>query len=246
MKRPWIILLIIGALLSGACSISGGGHTLRGSGTVESETREVSDFTRISIDGVGELHLVQGDTASLEIEADDNILRRIQTRVVNGELYIDYESGFWGWNILPSRPIRFYVTVPELEEMTINGGARILNEGWEGDELRLVVNGAADISWWNVSLNALDIRLEGGADCDISGQTGQLDLQVDGAGSVNLDDMQVTRASVTVNGVSDVRLWVTDSLDVDINGAGQVQYYGAAEVVSQIDGIGSVRKLGEK
>lgn len=248
MRTKWMILVIIGAILTLACGFPGffSSRNLRGSGNVETETREVSDFQRVSIDGVGELHLVQGEQESLRIEAEDNILDKIETRVVGGKLTIGYESGFLGWNIVPTEPIRFYLTLPELDEMTVNGGVKIMSEAWEGNDLLLTINGAADIELESVSLNRLELRLEGGSDCEISGETGSLEVRVDGAGAVDLDELRSSTAEITVNGLSDVRVWVTDSLDVEINGAGQVGFYGDPEVTSVINGLGSVQNLGEK
>ena len=41
------------------------------------------------------------------------------------------------------------------------------------------------------------------------------------------------------------RFGATETLDVDIDGAGNVRYYGSPHVTQDIDGISSVRGLGE-
>jgi len=60
--------------------------TIVGSGTPISEFRNVTDFTKVSSEGVFEVAITQGDVQSVEIIADDNIIHRVKTEVVDNEL----------------------------------------------------------------------------------------------------------------------------------------------------------------
>lgn len=57
------------------------GPTERGSGTMKTETRQVSDFRAVEISYPAEVVISQGTSESLKIEADDNVLPGLQTRV---------------------------------------------------------------------------------------------------------------------------------------------------------------------
>ncbi len=70
------LLLIVLAFLSLAfsgCSMVSLGRQLRGSGNVTTEQREVTAFTAITVSGVGEVVITQGDTDRLTVETDDNL-----------------------------------------------------------------------------------------------------------------------------------------------------------------------------
>src|SRR5512134_3419247 len=50
-----------------------------GSGNVITQTREVGDFDKVSFSSFGELTIQQGESESLSIEAEDNVLAEIET-----------------------------------------------------------------------------------------------------------------------------------------------------------------------
>ena len=72
-------------------------ETINGSGNLITETRGATPFTKVSSEGVFEVTINQGATQSVEITADDNVIGRVKTRVVNDELQLylddDYEGG---------------------------------------------------------------------------------------------------------------------------------------------------------
>ena len=63
-------------------------NTIRGSGNITKESRQVSGFREVSVRGSGHLSITQGEIESLEIECDDNLLPYIQTIVRNEILKI--------------------------------------------------------------------------------------------------------------------------------------------------------------
>ena len=82
--RRWAAFLVVlsAALLLSACGFS----IIQGSGNIQSETREVSDFTAVDFSGFGELTIVQGDTEGLTIETDDNLHDHIEFNVIDSVL----------------------------------------------------------------------------------------------------------------------------------------------------------------
>ncbi len=98
-----IFTLIASVFILSACGV----FVTRGSGIMATETREVSGYDAIEIEGYGNLIITQGETESLEIEAEDNILPHITTKVRNGTLHIRYDDNRWRSNILPTRSVTF-------------------------------------------------------------------------------------------------------------------------------------------
>src|ERR1041385_8374415 len=63
-----------------------------GSGKVVSQTREVSKFNSISVDYPAQVFITQGNTESLKVEAEDNVLPGLKTEVHNNTLQIFYKT----------------------------------------------------------------------------------------------------------------------------------------------------------
>src|SRR5438874_537424 len=62
--------------------------TVQGSGTRASETRQVDPFSAVDSVGAEDVTITIGAQQSITVEADDNILPLIETKVSNGRLRI--------------------------------------------------------------------------------------------------------------------------------------------------------------
>ncbi len=129
MKRAglWILaaLLVAAFTATGCIGVDGdtwlNAKTVRGSGDVESEVREIRDVDAVELGTIGNLYIKIGDEESLEIEAEDNLLRYIETDVHGGELIIDTRNV----KLRTRRPINYYLTVKELAAVNISSSGNI-------------------------------------------------------------------------------------------------------------------------
>ena len=128
MKNRTSYLLVLVALMSSilACSVNignnVGGNTIRGNGTVVTETRDVSNISSIELAMTGRLHITMGDSDALTVEAEDNLMGYIQTDVSLGMLVIKTKQGI---NLQPTRPITYELTVSKLDAITISSDGDI-------------------------------------------------------------------------------------------------------------------------
>jgi predicted small secreted protein len=72
MKRLTVILLAI-SLAIVACNISLPSG-VQGSGNIVTQSIDVGGFDQVGLTTIGNVYIEQGDTESLTIETDDNIL----------------------------------------------------------------------------------------------------------------------------------------------------------------------------
>src|SRR5215218_10670529 len=116
MQRIHLLIgLLLLALLVGGCDTA-----LRGSGNVKTESRNVSGFQQVELDGQGTLTITQGDNEALTVEAEDNILPRIKTTVANNRLTISFDrQGLTA--IEPTRPINYALTLKDLSALDLSG-----------------------------------------------------------------------------------------------------------------------------
>ena len=89
MKKRVVLLLAL-VLLLAACD----GGDQGGSGKVITEERDVSGFDRVHLTGSGVAEIIQGETESLVIEAEDNIMSSIESKVENGTLTLGQKANY--------------------------------------------------------------------------------------------------------------------------------------------------------
>ena len=78
--------LLLGA---SACHVSASvGNGEQGNGVAKTDTREVTDFDEIEVDGTVKLDLATGPLDKLTVTGDENLLPLIATEVVGGRLVI--------------------------------------------------------------------------------------------------------------------------------------------------------------
>lgn len=193
------------------------GNSIRGSGTVISESREVKDFTSIELIGSGKLLIEQSDKESLSIKTDDNLMEHITTTVDSGMLKLHNLV-----NLNPSAGVTYTLSVKKLERVGVSGGAEMDAKGIHTESLILTVSGAGDIK--------------------ITGDTKDLKVAISGAGELSAEGFASKNASVSITGAGHAVVAVSDRLDVEVSGAGEVQYVGNPKVTQNITGVGSVTK----
>lgn len=222
----------------------GGGVT--GSGVVETENREVSDFNAIVVGYPAEISIRQGETESLEIEAEDNLLPQLSAEVRNGALHLENSERNWSERVNPTKPVLVTITVVELNNIQFSTAGKMLVEGLQTDSLTVSVSGAGDISLTELDAEDLDFSLSGAGNINADGDAKSIQLSISGLGNFNGGDLHSQDANVHISGAGSATLWADETLDASISGAGSVDYYGDPSVQEHISGVGSVNKVGEK
>ncbi len=114
-----------------------------------------------------------------------------------------------------------------------------------GPALRAIkVEGAARIRLDQLHQNRLAVQIDGSGSVHGSGSVRDLVVRIDGAASIHLAGMTEQHARVLINGTGRVAIAPTDSVSVDINGAGDVRLHSdPPHVSSEIDGAGEVTRV---
>jgi len=102
----------------GSSSSSSQGATSSETSDVTSESREVSGFNEVELKGVGNLSIRQADIKSLTVEAEEDVLPKIRTKVENNRLIIGSEPNT---PISTTGPINYKVTATDLNALEVSG-----------------------------------------------------------------------------------------------------------------------------
>jgi len=214
MNKTRLVLMLWALAIVAGC-----GSGTRGSGTVTSDSRKVSDFTGVELNGSGKLIIEQSDIESLSITSDDNLLPLLTSEVQGSTLKLGTKDFM---SVKPTNGITYKLLVKKLNSIGVSGGAEIDAKGLLTDSLSIAVSGAGDIR--------------------ITGETKDLKIAISGAGNFDGEGFKSKDASVSISGVASAKVAVSDLLDVHVSGAGDVEYIGDPKVTQEISGAGSVKK----
>jgi hypothetical protein len=195
-----------------------GGRAVKGSGNITTEKRELSGFKAIEVSGVFQVEITAGKDYSVEVQADDNILPLIQTRVSGETLEVELEKKISTHNDLVVR-----VTVPNIERIGATGASKVTASGIKNDVLSVDTSGASKVT--------------------LSGETSRLTIDVSGASNIDAEQLNAVKADVDASGASKVAVNVSSDLHTDASGASRIVYSGEPKMVeNRQSGAGSVTK----
>jgi len=233
------ILAIIGTLAIFAASCRWTIGFVRGSGDIETEERDVSDFHKVHLSGVGNLIITQGEEESLTVEADDNIIPLINTDVFGERLTIGFKRGY---NFIPSAKIKFYLTVVDLDEISLSGAGDIDCDDFNTDRLEFDISGVGDIDF-NINAERVETTSSGAGDITLSGKVDSQEIDIGGVGKYDAEELESRECSISLSGAGSATVNVSEELDVSISGVGNVNYAGSPHVEQDISGLGRVKSI---
>jgi hypothetical protein len=236
-KAVFLAILLLYAsiilILSGC-----GFKTIKGSGNVVSETRQVPEFDQIRLEGQGKVFLTGGANQSLVIKTDDNILPHIDTTVRNRKLVISHENV-----LLSPTNLSFLITLKDLKGTSIAGSGDIKgNSRFVSDIFYAEISGSGSIDL-ELETIQLESEISGSGSINLAGLTDHHRARITGSGKIHAVDMQAKSASVSITGSGDCFLTASDQLKAKITGSGDVLYKGRPRIDKTITGSGEVRRL---
>lgn len=233
MSQRGETLLILGAILIVSCSTILG---VRGNGNIRSETRDVGAFDAIDLSGEGHVIIEISNETSLVVDAEENLLPLLTSRVENGVLELDNTE-----SVDPTEEIVYKVSMPLVTSLDLSGSGRIDAPDVSGEAIAIDVSGSGAVYLENGNLDQVAADISGSGYVEISGGATSLDVVISGSGSVDAGELSVTRSSVDVSGSGSVVVNVSDIMDIDVSGSGSVEYFGNPQTInSSVSGSGSI------
>jgi hypothetical protein len=210
-----------------------------GSGNVVNQSRDAGTFNQIDLNGAGEIIITQGNTESITVEAEDNLMPYIKTSVNNNKLSISFDNGM----PVPTKSVKFHITVKDLSSINISGSGKIISNNLNVNNLAINVNGAADGNLSNFNAQTLKIKISGAGKMTIAGTVNDQTIDISGAGDYSANSLSSKTTSISINGGGKATVRVSNALNATINGGGQISYIGSPQVTQQINGAGNINQI---
>jgi hypothetical protein len=219
-------------------------ETVTGSGRMQTETRAVSDFSAVQLEGSIRLLLRQSAAESVQLRADDNLLPLIEAvverRGSRQTLIIRWKRGT---SIRDSGDVEVTVDAVKLNALSTSGSGSIDADTLSTDSLRLAVAGSGDIRVKELSAQELNAAIAGSGDILVGGRAATLKISIAGSGDADLSALVADDVKVSIAGSGDVMVHADQSLNVSIAGSGDVRYSGQVKAVkSSVVGSGDVAR----
>jgi hypothetical protein len=199
------------ALLATGCTID------IDSGETVTETYEVEDFERISIDTAWDADIEVGPETSVEVRVDERVLDKVDIEVDGDTLVVDLSDGLFSI----SGDLDIAITTPKLIGVEVDGASRIDIDDLDGDRFEVDINGASRVTG-DGTIGQLTVAADGAAQLDFDRvAVERADVDGDGASRISLADADVVHGSL--DGASHLTVGADATVDVDTKGTSSVE-----------------------
>lgn len=263
------VLIAIAVIPLLACripSLPGGGfgtNTIRGSGRVGQEERAVGSLRAVELATIGTLHIELGERESLRIEADDNLLPYFESEVRGKTLTIKVEGGT---NLRTTRPVHYYLTVVDLDSITLSSAGnaevsdiesklftvRVSSSGnlamgnLACDTFRVEITSSGDVSVGEVHGQRLEAGLSSSGDLAIDGgEIERQEVQISSSGNYEARDLDSEEADVRLSSSGSATIWVREQLTARLSSSGNLRYAGNPRADITTSSSGNVIRIGD-
>lgn len=215
----------------------------KGNGKLKKETREVGSFSAISSGGSWDVMINYGESNSIEIEADENLLEYIKTSVEEGKLKIYHKDRY---NIRSKNKITIYVSMKKITALSLAGSGDIIGNGnfYNEGRTKFAIAGSGNINLNFKKMEDVQISIAGSGDAILSGESNEVGMSIAGSGSVNCTNLIADGVKASIAGSGSVKCHANKTVKASIVGSGSVYYKGGATDISKsIAGSGRVKLM---
>jgi len=209
---------------------------IAGTGPRVEKELQLADFTGIKLTMSADVYLTQGNTQSVRVSAQQNMIDLLETQVENGTWKIKTSE-----QIGNHSPIKIYITVPQMNYVSLSGSGDIFTENtFSGnDKVTVAVSGSGNLRF-KTTARQTDVTLSGSGDIDLQGSTEDVAVSISGSGDIDAYNFSAANCQVNISGSGGARVSATKYLNVKVSGSGDVYYRGNPSVTSRISGSGNL------
>jgi len=181
---------------------------LKGSGNVVRERRDLSGFDEIEVGGAFLVEVTVGESFSVEVEGDDNLVPLIKTEVRGDALHVSIDKSYRSKDYL-----KVYVSAPNLSGVDTSGAAQVNASG--------------------IKSKAFNIGASGGSKVTATGQTTDLRVETSGGARVLANELAATNGTVDTSGGATAEVFVTGEFKAQASGGSRIMYSGTPANVTK-------------
>jgi phage shock protein PspC (stress-responsive transcriptional regulator) len=194
-----------------------------------------SDFNEVTISGMFDARITQGNIYAVELIGPDDEKRKYRVSQEGNTLVIDYDddSKVTFKNPITLEKIRINITMPALAGVDLKGAGKTSLRNFNSEDLQVEVTGAIEVTG-NLKARNINVELSGACELNLSGDGTTMEAKVQGASQLNAYDFTTKYTVVEVNGASSAKVYATQRIEISEGIASKVSYRGdPAEVIRE-------------
>lgn len=209
---------------------------IEGNGISRTETRNAEGFNQISSSGDFTVTVMPGNSYSVEITAESNLLPYISTNVDGKTLKIR-TTGIH--SLRQNKPIEIYITTPVLNGLSLSGSGLIETGSFLCTDFDLSVSGSGDIKT-KISSDKIKANVSGSGTILIEGDATNTNFVISGSGKIKTYNLLQEQCQAVISGSGDMYINVDQLIDARISGSGRVYFISHPVIRTSISGSGNV------
>ena len=210
-----------------------------GNNTVITKERTISAFDEIVSTGNFDVYLTISDSTTLRIEAEENLIPFIVTKVTGEKLYVETKDDY---RLDNNRAMKVFVTSPHMEGTRLTGSGVITCDSLTTDFLSIEISGSGRIEFNKLDVNDIHGEISGSGDITLSGSNDRSELEITGSGSIRSLKLLQNECEARITGSGNMYVNLEDYLKAVITGSGNIYYEGSPIINENVTGTGNVRR----
>jgi hypothetical protein len=228
----------------------------------QTETRKVTDFTKLVIGGSFDAVLRQGNETSVKIITENIDTKKILTQTNGNTLKVSLEKGFYK-NI----KIKLEITYKNLDalnksgsgnltcesdlggtvdfDLSLSGSGNMTIEGTvKGTSISIGRSGSGNMKLARLQSDRSKMFFSGSGNFEVrDGAAKTQTIHLSGSGNVSAYGLKTETCAAAVSGSGDIKVSVSNSIEAFITGSGNIEYRGNAQVAKlEVHGSGRISK----
>ena len=227
-----VLILLFSALIFTSCD------NITGSGNIVTEKRNADSFTAVNVGGGFDVEIKKGTATSLTVEADDNIIKAVETEVRGGTLHISLKK----FNVTNAH-LKIYIIAPSIKDIDASAGATVtVKDGLTAtNEINLEASSGSKITT-AVDAPSIIAHSSSAGEIIVNGHTKNFNAESSSGASVKATDLLSENATANASSGASAHVNSSVSLNATASSGGSVHYKGGGIVVVNTSSGGSVNK----
>ena len=191
------------------------------------QTRTVPAFHGISVSSGIDLYLTQKNTQEVRVEADEEDMDDLVTKVEGGilKIYMKDRSTWFDFD-WKNNDRKVYVSFTTLDWLQASAGSDVTSQSVLNlENLDVDSSSGADVK---LELNASDVKAQSssGSDINLKGKANSLDASASSGSDINAGELLTQKCTANASSGSDIRVQVTEQLDANASSGADISYSG--------------------
>ena len=237
---------------------------------IVAKSYDIKNLNEVILHGGGHLEVVQGNSETLQVEADEKVIDRVVVDQSGSKLTLSIKNigkgfNFFHWIGNNNDQARYILQLKNLKYLGVYGASHATLGNWTGQDLEVQASGAAEITFSDLKLqdflveltgasnsrfqtlnsDSAKIKLSGAANMDAKADGLVKILKVNASGASNFRGklLKATEAEADASGASNIDLNATKILKAEASGASNIHYLGQPKLQSNASGASHINAI---